>query len=230
MFGRRQVIVNRWSRLRLTAPRHLSRLLAATLFPPLCCLCGLPGESLDVDLCHWCQAELPWDTAPSRALTALRFEHPVDEMVRRLKYRGDVAMSRVLGALLAEAVRNRGVALPGWLVPVPLHATRLRERGFNQATALARHAGRLLEIPMSTRLLRRTRDTPSQTSLGIQARALNVSGAFAVDAQLARMAKPVHVAIVDDVMTTGSTLREARAALLAAGVSQVELWAVARAP
>ena len=231
MFGSPQVIVNRWRRLRLTAPRALSRLLAATLFPPDCTLCGFDGADLDIDLCTWCRAALPWDVTQPGPLTALRYEHPVDEMVRRLKYRGDVAMARVLGALLAKAVRQRGPPLPGLLVPVPLHASRLRGRGFNQAAALARYAGRLLEVPISARLLSRTRDTPSQTSLGIHARALNVSGAFAADAHRLRpLMTPDHVAIVDDVMTTGSTLREARTALLAAGVRQVDLWAVARAP
>jgi ComF family protein len=228
MFGSRQAIVNRWRRLWLTAPRSLSRLLAATLFPPICCQCGFSGGSLDVDLCAWCHAELPWDLAEPGATTALRYEHPVDEMVRRLKYRGDVSMARVLGALLAEAVRRCGARLPELLVPVPLHAARLRERGFNQAAALARHAGRLLEVPMSVQVLSRTRDTPSQTSLGTHARALNVRGAFAVQCAHTRAIR--HVAIVDDVMTTGSTLREARAALLAAGVDQVDVWAVARAP
>ena len=212
----------------MTGPRGLSRLLAATLLPPDCCLCGFPGAALDLDLCTWCHAELPWDAPDTEALTAFRYEHPVDEMVRRLKYRGDVAMARVLGALLAEAVRQRGAPLPGLLVPVPLHAARRLERGFNQAAALARFSGRLLEVPMNTRVLSRIRDTPSQTSLGIDARALNVRGAFAVDA--ARCPGIHHMAIVDDVMTTGSTLREARAALLSAGISQVDLWAVARAP
>jgi ComF family protein len=203
--------------------------LAATLFPPDCCLCGFPGASLDLDLCHYCHADLPWDLAEAGALTAFRYEHPVDEMVRRLKYRGDFAMGRVLGALLAEVVRQRGALLPRLLVPVPLHAARLRERGFNQAAAVARHAGRLLEVPMAAQALCRARDTPSQTSLGVEARALNVRGAFSV-VDAPRWSGVDHVAIVDDVMTTGSTLREARAALLDAGVNRVDLWAVARAP
>jgi ComF family protein len=230
MFGTRRLIVNQWRRFRLTGARGVSRLLAATLFPPECCLCGFPGTSLDRDLCHYCHADLPWDGVETGALTALRFEHPVDEMIRRLKYRGDFAIGRVLGALLAEVAVRPGSALPRLLVPVPLHEGRLRERGFNQSAALARFAGRLLEIPVAAHALRRVRDTPSQTSLGVAARALNVRGAFAVNVkQLARLAALDHVAVVDDVMTTGSTMREARATLLAAGVRQVELWAVARA-
>ena len=71
----------------------------------------------------------------------------------------------MLGVLLAQAVGERAAPLPRLLVPVPLHAARLRERGFNQAVALARYAGRMLGVPIAPGLVRRVRDTPSQTSL-----------------------------------------------------------------
>jgi ComF family protein len=230
MFDRRQAIVNQWGRVKLTAPRSLARLLAATLFPPRCCLCGFPGGSLDLDLCEVCHADLPWDE-PAAALTALRYEHPVDDLVRRLKYQGVISNARVLGVLLAQVARERGAELPKLLVPVPLHAARFRERGFNQATAIARYAGRMLEIPVVRHAVRRVRDTPSQTALDVNARRRNVRGAFAVVNRSARLViEAGHVAVVDDVMTTGSTLQELRAVLLGAGVRQVDLWAVARAP
>lgn len=230
MFDRRQAIVNQWARAKLTAPRALARLLAATLFPPRCCLCGFPGASLDLDLCAVCHADLPWDE-PAEALTALRYEHPVDDLVRRLKYQGVIANARVLGVLLAQAARERPGSLPSLLVPVPLHAARFRERGFNQATAIARYAGRMLGIPVLRHAVRRVRDTPSQTALDVHERRRNMSGAFAVVNRPARLViEAGHVAIVDDVMTTGSTLQELRAVLLDAGVRQVDLWAVARAP
>jgi ComF family protein len=114
---------------------------------------------------------------------------------------------------------------------VPLHISRLRERGFNQATALARYAGRMLEIPCGARVLRRVRDTPSQTSLAAAERRRNVRGAFSVNGAgaLRRLLAAQHVAIVDDVVTTGSTVDEIRGVLLAAGVRQVEVWAAAQA-
>jgi ComF family protein len=231
MFGTRRSIVNRWRQFRLTGHRSLARLLAATLFPPDCCLCGFPGASLDLDLCQFCHGDLPWDTGFPGALTALRYEYPVDEMVRRLKYRGDVAMARVLGVLLAEVAAARAAPLPRLLVPVPLHPARLRERGFNQAAAIARYAGRMLDIPSAPHALVRTRDTTSQTFLGVIERMQNLRGAFAARSVAARhrLLEASHVAIVDDVMTTGSTLGEARRQLLAAGVERVETWAVARA-
>lgn len=231
MFGTRESIVNQLRRLRLTGPRAVSRLLGATLFPPRCCLCGFEGAGRDLDLCEFCFADLPWagnDSADE--MVALGFAHPVDDLIRDLKYRGELANARVLGVLLAEAVRTRGVGLPKILVPIPLHEARLRDRGFNQAAALARYAGRALEIPFTRSALKRVRDTPSQTTLDERARRRNVAGAFAVNGPRARerLLAADHVALVDDVMTTGSTLAEARNLLLEAGVSRVEVWAVAR--
>jgi len=230
MFGSRQRLVNQWTRWRLTGARGFARLLATTLFPPHCCLCGFPGATLDLDLCDFCRADLLWETdAPADALVALRYEHPVDQMIRDLKYHGHIAHARVLGVLLAEAARQRNASPPRLLVPVPLHPARLQERGFNQATALARYAGRMLGIPVLGAAVRRVRDTATQTSLGVEQRHRNVSGAFAVTGKSWRLVQAEHVAVVDDVMTTGSTLAEVRAVLLAAGVRRVDAWAVARA-
>jgi ComF family protein len=233
MFGSWQSIVNQQRHWRLTAFHGLSRLLGATLFPPRCCLCGFPGTPPDLDLCCFCQAELPWDEQQHPGLlAAMRFEPPTDELIRGLKYANVIANARVLGMLLSQAVRTRNVALPELLVPVPLHPSRLRERGFNQALAIARYAGRALGVPFAPHLLRRQRDTPSQTGLGLEARHRNVHGAFAIGGrrQLRRLLAAGHVAVVDDVTTTGSTLSEIKCVLLAAGVRQVDLWAVARAP
>jgi len=232
MFESREAIVNQWRRFRLTGPRALARLLAATLFPPRCCLCSFPGASVDLDLCTHCHADLPWDSGATDAMVALRFEHPVDDMIRQLKYQGVIAHARVFGVLLAQAARRHGEDLPRLLVPVPLHPARFRERGFNQAAAIARYAGRMLEIPVASHVVRRLRDTPSQTALGVAERHDNVRGAFGLRgaASQRRLLVAAHVAIVDDVMTTGSTLAELREVLLAAGVSRVDRWAVARAP
>lgn len=232
MFRRLQRIVNQISQLRLTGARALDRALAATVFPPRCGLCGFPGESLDLDLCSDCHADLPWLNvhSPDRTI-ALRFEYPVDVMIRELKYHREFAHARVLGVLLAEVVSKRGSPLPTLLVPVPLHVARLRERGFNQALAIARYAGRMLGIPYAHGMVKRVRDTPSQTALDVTARRTNVRGAFAVDGARApaRLSAAGHVAIVDDVVTTGSTVNELRATLLGAGVRQVEVWATAQA-
>ena len=230
MVRRRPSIVNQWGNVRLTALRGLSRFLAATLFPPRCCLCGFPGASLDLDLCSICHADLPWHDTGREDVVALRYEYPVDELIRQLKYQGVIAYARVLGVLLAEAARARERPLPRLLVPVPLHGARWRERGFNQAAAIARYAGQILGIPVARHAVRRVRDTPSQTALDVVARRQNVRGAFSMapGRQRQRLLAANHVAIVDDVITTGSTVNEVRAVLSGAGV-RTEVWAVARA-
>jgi ComF family protein len=231
MFGRVESIVNRLGHLRLTIARRWSRGLAATLFPPRCCLCDFPGASLDLDLCEICAADFPWEEEQlPGAVMAFRYAPPADELIRDLKYRGALPNARVLGVLLAQAVRQRGVVLPRLLVPVPLHEARLRERGFNQAAAIARYAGRMLGVACAPLAVKRVRDTPSQTSMSMEERHRNVRGAFALTGAGARrrLLDAGHVAVVDDVMTTGSTLAEMKCALLAAGVRQVDLWAVAR--
>jgi ComF family protein len=233
MFKSGDSIVNRTWALRLTAARGLSALLGATLFPPRCCLCGFEGSPPDLDLCGYCREDLPWDQqAIPGVVTALRFEAPADELIRRLKYDGVTANARLLGELLARAARARAVALPKLLVPVPLHEARLCERGFNQSLAIARFAGRALGVRHARHALRRVRNTPSQTGLGVEQRHMNVRGAFQIVNTRARsrLLDAGHVAVVDDVTTTGSTLAEVQSVLLAAGVRQVDLWAVARAP
>jgi ComF family protein len=231
MFDTLDSLVNRWSLLRLTMGRAASRSLAATLFPPRCCLCDFPGATPDLDLCEICRADFPWERETlAGATVALRYAPPADELIRDLKYRGITPHARVLGVLLAQAVQERAASLPRLLVPVPLHDARLRERGFNQASSIARYAAQMLGIPCAPRAMKRVRDTPSQTSMSMAERHRNVRGAFAVNGAgaLRRLLAAGHVAVIDDVMTTGSTLAEAKCALLAAGVRQVDLWAVAR--
>jgi ComF family protein len=240
MFETTESIVNRLWQFRLTMERRISSLLGATLFPPRCCLCGFDGQPPDLDLCEHCQDEIgDWPqtavwcrTWSPGLLTALVYEGPAAELIRSLKYGGTTAHARVLGELLALAARRRAEALPRLLVAVPLHDARLRERGFNQAAALAKFAGRRLGIPYAPHLLRRLRDTPSQTTLDRDQRRLNVRGAFAIAHARAqrRLIEAAHVAVVDDVTTTGSTLAELKNLLEDAGVNRVDRWAVARAP
>jgi ComF family protein len=228
-----------------------SRLLR-TLLPVRCLLCGGSGAA-ERDLCGGCQADLPRnhtccarcalplahaaaqcgeclrrEPAYSRAWAPFRYAHPLDLLEARFKFRRDLAAGRVLAELLVEsASRNPSLQRPQRLLCVPLHASRLRERGFNQALELARPLARALGIPLDTRLLQRTRHTAAQTGLDAGERRRNLNGAFAVG----RVdSVPAHVAILDDVMTTGSTLNECARVLRRAGVVRVDVWALARAP
>lgn len=212
----------------------LGSALGAALAPPCCVLCDRPGLPGPIDLCSDCLAELPRAPADAafdteifeRVCCPWRFEFPVDALVRALKFHGERAHARLLGRLLARERLRCAAPLPDLVVPVPLHALRLRERGYNQAAELARFAARELSLPLDRSLLERRRATREQSHLHLLERRRNVSGAFA-------MARVLHgaprVALVDDVVTTGSTVAAAAAALLAGGAGAVELWVVARA-
>lgn len=113
------------------------------------------------------------------------------------------------------------------LVPVPLHPARLRQRGYDQTLELARQLARELDVPLYPRALRRVRATHAQSDLHAAARRRNVRGAFALRAGVAL---PAHVALFDDVMTTGATLAECTRLLQRHGVQCVDVWALARVP
>jgi ComF family protein len=155
-----------------------------------------------------------------------RYADPVDHMITALKFQGEMGFARVLGMLLAWRIRAADPRLPQALVPMPLHAARYRERGFNQAAAIAAHVGPRLRVPLATGLLARVRATAPQSGLSAVARRQNIQDAFAV---MPGCRVPARVALLDDVLTTGSTAAAAAAALRAAGARHVALWICARA-
>lgn len=147
-------------------------------------------------------------------------------MVRRLKYGGAIAHARVLADLFVQQLDERCRSdRPERLLPVPLGPARFRQRGYNQAIVLAEQIARRSGIRLQTDALVRTRDTLEQAGLDRRARRKNVRRAFA----LLRPLQAKHVAIVDDVVTTGNTANELARVLKRAGVERVEVWAIARA-
>jgi ComF family protein len=220
--------------LRARSPHlPLRQRLSFRVLPPTCLLCGLRGDQGALDLCSACLAGLPWLGAPPRIATLplapLAYAAPLDRHLRALKFHGDLRPARVFGALLAAARAPHG-PVPQRLVPVPLHRARLRERGFNQAAAIARHAGCWLGVPVAAALLERVRATQPQTELTAHERHRNVAGAFRVPPRRLQDCRALrHVALLDDVLTTGATAAAAAAALRAAGIEHVEIWAVAHA-
>ncbi len=225
----------------------LGRRLGLALLPARCLVCGEAGAG-GHDLCQDCRDALPYNRvacarcalplpapgtcgaclgAPppfqaSRAVLVYCF--PLDRLLPRFKFHGDLAAGRLVAGLMAEALAD--AARPDALVPVPLHPSRLRQRGYDQALELARPLGRALGLPLRCDLLRRVRATPAQSELDAASRRHNVRSAFAV----APGPLPRHVALVDDVMTTGATLAECSRALHRAGVARVDAWVAARAP
>ena len=209
------------------------------LVPPRCCACSEPAEIPGVDLCGICLADLPFRPSPALEVVGLGAQYhclpfdyaePVAGFIQALKFRGDWRQGRVLGALLAATRAASGVPLPQAVLAVPLHPSRYRERGFNQAELIASSAARWLSLPLIDQVLRRSRATIAQTTLDAAQRRSNLRGAFELEDKAWRDATlPRHVAIVDDVVTTGATLADAVRVLRSAGVHTVEAWAIARA-
>lgn len=227
--------------------------LPSWLFPSTCLLCGAPGQN-DRDLCPGCHQELPYNTIACRccaiplkadpdqflicgqcqrtppsfaqAFAPFIYRPPVDTLIQGLKFHGRLTVARLLGELLGEALIQGSNPLPEYLIPVPLHPSRLRERGFNQALELARPVARRLGIPLIADGVLRTRQTLPQSQLNVNSRRANMRGAFVVS----RALHARHVAILDDVMTTGSTVEELAQALRKAGIAEIQVWACARTP
>jgi ComF family protein len=223
------------------------------LYPPTCVLCGAPGRAA-VDLCERCSADLPENRhccnrcslplpagRPAGTLcgacqhnpppffvchAAFRYEDPLPALVGGAKFRARLNLLRLLGQCLAISLCARKAEMPELILPVPLHAKRLRERGYNQALEIARILGRELAIPLESGSCTRVVATTPQTGLQQKERRRNVRGAFRV----LHAPEAAHVTIVDDVVTTGSTVSELTRALLKAGVKRVDVWAVARTP
>ena len=210
---------------------------------PSCLLCT--GPSAGHLLCAACDAELPRLATQHCEICALpltvgkrcgacisnppEYEHicapftyafPVNALVQALKYRGVLAIAPVFGRAIARSLDER----PDVVIPMPLAATRLRERGFNQAQEIARHVAHITGITLLPRACRKVRDTAPQAALPWKERAKNVRRAFVCDEDFSGR----HVAIVDDVMTTGATLNELARNLKRAGAVRVTGLVAAR--
>ncbi len=221
--------------------------LLGGLLPPQCTLCGDVGSER-LPLCTGCRSELPHlggacplcaqplpvagvcghclrrPPPQDCAHAAFLYAAPLDRLVQGLKFGRRLGLARLTGALLASAAQAGHWQRPQCLIPVPLHDTRLRQRGYDQAQAIAHEAGRRLDIPVDSHACRRLRATAPQTGLAPADRRRNVRGAFAVRKPLAVS----HVAVVDDVMTTGATAGALVTALKRSGVARVDVWTLCR--
>jgi ComF family protein len=215
------------------------------LIPRTCLLCGDATRTGHV--CPACLTDLPWHAQPQcpqcatptpqgqtcgaclkrppafdRTIAALRYVFPLDRLIPRLKYQGQLAIAPALGEWLARA--TEAAPVPDRLIAMPLHAARIRERGFNHATEIARDVAARQGLPLDLGSCRRIRDTPPQTGLKHDARRRNLRGAFACSGDV----RGQHIALVDDVMTTGTSLDELAATLKQAGAREVTCWVAAR--
>ncbi len=217
-------------------------------FPAVCVLCGETCGT-DMDLCGACRSDFPssplrcrgcgiplpapgacgrcLQTPPPHHGVFCLFDYapPLDGLITGLKYHGRLAHALLLGGLMARRLLGEGGDRPEAIIPVPLHGKRLRERGFNQAVEIARPVARALRLPLDPRSCRRRRATSPQSMLPAAQRSSNVRDAFAVKGAM----RWRHVAIVDDVMTTGHTVDALSRCLLRHGVEKIQVWVCARA-
>lgn len=197
-----------------------------------CLLCAASADGL---VCAGCEARLPRCDAPGdEPLGALQafdewhaafdYRFPVDRLIQRFKFAGDLVVGRWLARQLSRRVAP--LPAPDLLVAPPLTSARLRERGFNQALEVAKVLGGEQSIGVDIDGLAKVRDTIPQPALGGRARRRNLRGAFTCRLALSGE----HVAIVDDVLTTGATADAVARVLKVAGAGRVSVWALARAP
>ncbi|MBI4700233.1 MAG: ComF family protein [Deltaproteobacteria bacterium] len=219
----------------LPAPlRLLPPLLLHALSSPYCSACDLPLDAEAVFCAPCARALLP--AAPRRpsppgtqatpVVSYAAYGGPLRDALRRLKYGGRPDLGRLMGELALRAARGLAQR-PDVAVPVPLHRRRLAERGFNQAALIAGRVAADLGVPLRSRALLRTADTPPQAGLSRAARRANVRGAFVVsrpDQVRGRL-----VLLVDDIVTTGATLDACAAVLRASGARDVLGLTVAQA-
>lgn len=201
------------------------------LAPRSCTFCGSSREGNEKSICTGCFADLPWNepaTSPvvdvfDCSIAMMHYSFPIDAAIKLLKFNRRLFYAPALAEILCAALPLLPDNVDA-VLPVPLHWRRKAMRGFNQATEIAKPVADLLGAPL-IRNVRRKRATPFQSGLDAAARAQNLRRAFL----LRRPDSYEHVLIVDDVITTGATVRALAKLLLSSGASKVSVLAVARA-
>ncbi|HFD13303.1 MAG TPA: ComF family protein [Crenotrichaceae bacterium] len=221
------------------------------VYPPTCLLCGDEGVSHS-DLCQPCKTALPYFQGGCSLCSALMpnaieitavcgecqikppdfnhthvsfaYQEPVRHLIHGLKFNSRFVNARLLATLMAEQLRTV-TDKPDLLIPVPLHPQRYRERGFNQSIELTRHLSQQLQIPNNLNSCHRTRNNIPQAALGAKQRRRNLHRTFSVQP----LTEVQSIAIIDDVMTTGSTVRAIAKAFKHSGVNKIQVWVCARA-
>jgi ComF family protein len=182
-----------------------------------CPVCALPSPA--GQLCGRCLSDAP---LYDRTCAAFRYAFPLDKLIQGMKYGEQLPLAHELAKRLC--IRLGDEARPDFLIPMPLHPAKLRERGYNQSMLLAATLSRGLKCRLLAQAVRRTRNTPSQSSLPWKDREKNVRDAFVCDVDLAGK----HVALVDDVLTTGASMNALAKAVRKRGAERISVWVLAR--
>jgi ComF family protein len=188
------------------------------------CASDLKDPAIDLNKPVECGQCLKKPPTYQKVISATRYKYPVDKALGELKFNKQLHYARSLSHVLEQTVRQQyqDQPYPQALVAIPLHPKRLKERGFNQSEIIAKQLSRSLAIPQ-TNALTRIKDTPHQIGLSEKQRRKNLANAFYLQQSL-----PEHIALVDDVVTTGSTVEEAAKLCRKQGAKQVDVWCLAK--
>jgi len=183
---------------------------------PQCC-----EPSFDAEVCGRCLADAP---AFDRTQVGFYFDAELADLIHGLKYNSKPAYARILGELLAQRLNAKNIQA---MVAVPLHQSRYRQRGFNQAELVAETVAKELGIPLIKQAVKRVKNTPSQTHLNAKQRRANLKNAFAIDCE--KLQGLESIALLDDVITTGATMQSlAQKIKRQTAVETIQAWAVAK--
>ena len=191
-----------------------------------CYRCGLPfpkDTKISV-LCGQCQSSPPvFDIC----ISPFVYEHPIDQLISHYKFFGKLYAGRFLSQQLANFLQEHYISWPELIIPVPLHPKGMRERGFNQALEIARDLSFILKLKINSNLCFCVKQKTSQKKLSAAQRKKNLEHSFAIE-DPKQLLKGKNVALVDDVVTTMSTVNTLSKLLLKAGASSVQVWCLAR--
>lgn len=187
-----------------------------------CAVCAMPIASNQ----YTCGGCLQYAPAFCKTVSAFHYTPPVDKFIQAMKYH---AQFNTLGLLTSHLAKNISDtypknSLPSLMVPVPLFKAKLKHRGFNQASEIAKRLQKKLKMPFSNQIIERIKNTNPQSDLNAEERKKNLIGAFKVN-----ISPPPYVAVIDDVMTTGSTANEVAKQLMLSGCERVDIWCLSRA-
>ncbi len=188
---------------------------------PACYQCGIQLKPPQVGLCGACLTAPP---CYDRVISAFGYAHPIRQLMARYKFQHQLSLAPIFARSLLTQIELSRLRVEA-LLPVPLHPTRLRQRGFNQALELAKPIAKALQKPLLLKSIQRKRNTQNQSDLAAKQRIKNLRNAF----ECVESLQHKSVAIIDDVMTTGSTANELANTLKQNGADYVEVWCVARA-
>ena len=205
------------------------------LLPQYCLHCKDKADN-EIPLCRACQKRLPWNSREDplyateikrqdyrQGIATFHYKSPIDQWINALKFQHTLHYAKLLGVLFTEKM-TENEQLPELIIPIPLHRSRLCQRGFSQTIEIAKHIHHRTQIPIDRYSLRRRIATQPQSSLSAEARSDNIKDAFICTKAITAR----HVALFDDVITTGNTINAALKALKTQGIETIDIWCCAR--